>query len=90
MLMHSDVIHGPNWPCGINGFRAWTDTKPVEGFMLCPCGWAGLKHYSQKEHVRAYLDDPDRYRLRVRYQERWRKGPRGGNLASGPHQWGKA
>jgi hypothetical protein len=25
VLMHNHVSHGPNWPTGSNGFRAWTD-----------------------------------------------------------------
>jgi hypothetical protein len=70
VLMHNHVIHGPNWPTGPNGFRAWTDTKPYPGFVLCPCGWAGLKHYADKGHVEAYLENPARYKRRVRYQER--------------------
>jgi hypothetical protein len=34
-------------PSGLNGFRAWTDVKPLTGFRRCNCGWSGLPHYSQ-------------------------------------------
>jgi hypothetical protein len=46
VLMHNHVRHSRNMQCGDNGFRAWTDTKPPEGFKPCQCGYAGLPHYS--------------------------------------------
>jgi hypothetical protein len=70
VLMHNHIIHGPNWPTGPNGFLAWTAIMPYEGFVRCPCGWAGLPHYAMRGHVQAYRENPDRYRRRVRYVER--------------------
>jgi hypothetical protein len=58
------------WRCGVNGFRAWTDAKPPPGFVLCPCGWAGLKHYAGREFVAYYRADPKAYARRVRALER--------------------
>jgi hypothetical protein len=46
VLMHNPAEHSRNTPCGMNGFRAWTDDKPLEGFQPCRCGWSGLPHYS--------------------------------------------
>ena len=46
VLMHNSVRHSRNMPCGLNGFRAWTDVKPPPGFKPCHCGWSGLPHYS--------------------------------------------
>jgi hypothetical protein len=37
-LMHNHVIHTVDMPVGVNGFRAWTDTKVPAGFIRCPCG----------------------------------------------------
>ncbi len=68
--MHNHVIHGTHWPSGINGFRAWTDDKTPPGFVLCPCGYAGLQHYARKDHVEYYREDPERYKRRVRALER--------------------
>jgi hypothetical protein len=70
VLVHNDVLHGPNWGCGQNGFRAWTDTKPPPGFVLCPCGYAGLKHYAARKFVRHYRQNPARYKRKVRAMER--------------------
>jgi hypothetical protein len=46
VLKHNHVRHTINQPCGVNGFRAWTDDKPFPGFHRCGCGWSGLPHYS--------------------------------------------
>jgi hypothetical protein len=45
-LMHNHIIHTVDMPCGVNGFRAWTDTKVTAGFVKCNCGWPGLPHYA--------------------------------------------
>jgi hypothetical protein len=66
VLMHNHVMHGPGWSCGINGFRAWTADKPYKGFLLCPCGYAGLKHYADRDHVKAWRDPKRRKSM-----ERW-------------------
>src|SRR5689334_19852182 len=66
VLMHNIVMHGPYWGCGINGFRAWTADKPYKGMVLCPCGYAGIKHYADREHVQAWRDPKRRKAL-----ERW-------------------
>jgi hypothetical protein len=50
--MHNHVQHSLDTPCGVNGFRAWTDTEPPSEFMKCPCGWSGLPHYAHRDHVR--------------------------------------
>jgi hypothetical protein len=55
---------------GVNGFRAWTADKPPPGFVLCPCGYAGLKHYAFKDHVAAYRENPQSYKRSAKYQER--------------------
>jgi hypothetical protein len=48
VLMHNHVRHTIDMPCGLNGFRAWTDTKtPNREFKRCRCGWSGLPHYSR-------------------------------------------
>jgi len=51
VLMHNHVKHTPKTPCHYNGFRAWTDIKPPDGFVECPCGWSGLTHYARRNHV---------------------------------------
>jgi len=40
VIAHNNILHGPNWPTGPNGFRAWTWTASKEhaDFVLCPCG----------------------------------------------------
>jgi hypothetical protein len=53
VLMHNHVAHTQDTPCGVNGFRAWTDTEVPLGFVKCPCGWSGLPHYADREHVQA-------------------------------------
>ncbi|MFK4725853.1 hypothetical protein ABIE89_006953 [Bradyrhizobium niftali] len=53
VLCHNHVQHTRDMPCGLNGFRAWTDTKPPKGFIRCPCGWSGLPHYALRQHVKA-------------------------------------
>jgi hypothetical protein len=58
VLMHNQIRHGPQWPTGINGFRAWWAAKPHEGFVPCPCGWAGLPHYAAADYVEGWLADP--------------------------------
>jgi hypothetical protein len=52
VLCHNHITHGLNWPSGVNGFRAWYAVKPYPGFLLCPCGWAGLRHYASKDHAK--------------------------------------
>jgi hypothetical protein len=47
VLMHNHVRHSVDMPCGVNGFRAWTDDMPQPGFKPCRCGWSGLPHYSR-------------------------------------------
>jgi len=47
-LMHNNVRHTVDMPTGVNGFRAWTDTKVPAGFIRCPCGWSGLPHYAER------------------------------------------
>jgi len=66
VLMHNHVMHGPRWPTGMNGFRAWTAKKLYVGFVLCPCGYAGLKHYAWREHVKCWRDPKKRSAM-----ERW-------------------
>ena len=50
-LMHYHILHMIDQGHGVNGFRAWTDTRTPEGFEACACGWAGLPHYSLRPHV---------------------------------------
>jgi len=89
VLMHNNVNHGPNWPTGPNGFRAWTDEKPPLGFILCPCGWAGLPHYALESHVQAYRGNPKRYQRGVRALEKKHADAWGEeDLSSGTHKWG--
>lgn len=57
MLCHNHVAHGPFTPCGLNGFRAWTDTEVPDGFVKCSCGYAGLPHYAHRSHVKFYRKD---------------------------------
>jgi hypothetical protein len=73
-LHHNHVIHGPGWGVGINGFRAWIAPKCFPGFVRCPCGWAGLKHYALKDHVECYRNPTEMKRMQrwVRSEEkRW-------------------
>jgi len=70
VLAHNHVVHGPDWPCGVNGFRAWTDAKRPAGFVLCPCRWSGLRHYAARRFVEAYRENPERYWRSVRVLER--------------------
>jgi hypothetical protein len=53
VIAHNNILHGPNWPTGPHGFRAWTWTASKEhaDFVLCPCGWSGLEHYAHKDAV---------------------------------------
>jgi len=39
---------------GTTGFCAFTGTKPLDGFVPCPCGWSGLEHYAPAFHVESY------------------------------------
>ena len=50
VLVHNQVQHEKDTPCGWNGFRAWTQTSRA-GLVLCSCGWAGLKHYRVKANL---------------------------------------
>jgi hypothetical protein len=45
-LYHNHIRHAVNSPCGLLGFRGWTDSVLDEDFEPCRCGWAGLPHYS--------------------------------------------
>jgi hypothetical protein len=49
VLMHNHIKHDKYTPCGVNGFRAWTDSSPPQHFVLCECGWSGLPHYRRRE-----------------------------------------
>jgi hypothetical protein len=44
--------------CGVNGFRAWTDTSKPPNFVKCPCGYAGLPHYAHRDHVKVVRGKP--------------------------------
>jgi hypothetical protein len=46
VLVHNHLRHWIDQPCGVNGFRAWTNARPPSGFKRCGCGWSGLAHYS--------------------------------------------
>jgi hypothetical protein len=48
VLVHNHLRHWIDQPCGVNGFRAWTDATPPSGFKRCGCGWSGLSHYSSR------------------------------------------
>ena len=74
VIAHNNILHGPNWPTGPNGFRAWTWTASKEhaDFVLCPCGWSGLEHYAHKDAVDYYREDPERYQRRVKELDRAR------------------
>ena len=86
VLMHNNVLHGPNWTSGLNGFRYWTESQPPDGFVLRPCGWAGRKHYADRDHVNGYRADSASYRRRVVELERHIPPEL---KPSGPHQWPK-
>src|ERR1700737_3042991 len=58
VLCHNHVQHTVDMPCGVNGFRAWTDTEPPLKFVKCPCGYASLPHYAWREHVKAVRKNP--------------------------------
>ena len=51
VLCHNHVQHTIDMPCGLNGFRAWTDSELPPGFVKCPCGWSALPHYAHRQHV---------------------------------------
>lgn len=51
VLCHNHVQHTVDMPCALNGFRAWTDTKPPPNFVKRPCGWSGLPHFALRDHV---------------------------------------
>jgi hypothetical protein len=80
VLMH----HGSNWPTGHGRkeFRAWTDDKPPEGFVPCPCEWAGLPHYAREDHVQAYQRRVKK--LEKKHADVWGEE----DLSSGVHKWG--
>jgi hypothetical protein len=44
VIVHNQVEHTKDMPCGAGGFRAWTQ-RPDERVVECPCGWSGLPHY---------------------------------------------
>jgi hypothetical protein len=53
-LCHNHVQHDVDTYCGCNGFRA-RKSKTAEipkGFIKCPCGYAGLPHYADRDHVK--------------------------------------
>jgi hypothetical protein len=52
VLMHNHLRHKIDTPCDVNGFHAWTDTKPLPDFVPCPCGWSGLPHYAHRDYVK--------------------------------------
>jgi hypothetical protein len=46
ILIYNRLRRWIDQPCGVNGFRAWTDATPPSGFKRCGCGWSGLAQYS--------------------------------------------
>jgi hypothetical protein len=40
-LMHNNVLHGPNWTSGLNGFRYWTESQPPDGLFCAPVAGLG-------------------------------------------------
>ena len=55
VLMHNNVAFaGDRTPIGEEGFRVFTATKPLDGFVLCPCGWSGLEHYAHTKIIAAW------------------------------------
>ena len=79
VLMHNHIKHDKHTPCGVNGFRAWTDSSPPEHFVLCECGWSGLPHYRRREvgDVRRRLAPEEEIKAwqnrQVRAARRWAK-----------------
>jgi hypothetical protein len=51
-LMHNSITHTIDTPCGVNGFRSWTDVRPPSSFKRCRCGWSGLPHFSGQPNYR--------------------------------------
>jgi hypothetical protein len=45
VLVHNHVQHTVDTPCGLNGFRAWSQTPDEKHLVSCRCGWSGLSHY---------------------------------------------
>ena len=55
VLAHNHVMHTIDMGYGVDGFRCWTwpaDKVPLH-FTKCPCGWSGLPHVADRDHVRA-------------------------------------
>jgi hypothetical protein len=52
-LAHNHVMHTDVTRHGERGFRRfWIPPQWIgKGFVECPCGWGGKKHYALKEHV---------------------------------------
>ena len=78
VIAHNHVIHGPDWPAGINGFRFWSwpadEMCEHDHFVLCPCGWSGLEHHAWADFVEDYLRGPEGYKARVKELEvEWRR-----------------
>jgi hypothetical protein len=55
---HNHIIHTPDFPHGMNGFRRfWIPPEWVgQGWSKCPCGWRGHDpkwqvHYARSDHV---------------------------------------
>jgi hypothetical protein len=56
VLYHNHVMHTVSMGNGHNGFRCWTQPASrsiLEGYAECPCGWSGLPHYADKDHIKA-------------------------------------
>jgi hypothetical protein len=45
VLVHNHIMHSVDTPCGVNGFRAWTDAPDSARLLPCDCGWSGLPHF---------------------------------------------
>jgi hypothetical protein len=58
VLCHDHVLRTPHMSSDMDGFRAWTDTKPPRSFVKCHCGWAGLPHYAHHSCVKATKAKP--------------------------------
>ena len=44
VVVHNHIMHTKGMPLGVNGFRAWQQTRTGK-LVECKCGWWGIEHY---------------------------------------------
>jgi len=70
VLAHNHVVHGPDWPCGVNGFPRMDRRQAARRLRALSVQVVGAQALRREEVRRGLSREPERYWRSVRTLER--------------------